>query len=133
MKKYSGFTLIELVVAMAIMVILIAVAYPSYNSYVQKTRRSDGQTALMDLANRMDRYFTENNSYAGATLTTVGMPATSPQSYYNLSITSATATAFTIQATPTGAQAGDTTCGNLTLNQLGQKGKSGTAAVADCW
>jgi type IV pilus assembly protein PilE len=133
MKKYTGFSLIELVVAMAIMAILVAVAYPSYTSYVQKNRRSDGQVALMDLANRMDRYFTENNSYAGATLTNVSMPATSPQGYYNLSITSATASAFTIQAAPTGAQAGDTTCGTLTLNQLGQKGKTGTAAVADCW
>lgn len=133
-KKYiNGFTLTELVIALAIVAILTAIAVPSYFSYVRSTRRADGQTALMDLALRMDRYFTENNTYVGATLANVNMNAASPEGYYTLQISGTTATTYNIQAAPTGAQASDTDCGTLTYNQLGQKGITGTTSVDNCW
>ncbi len=133
-KKIIGFTLIELMVTVVIIGILTAIAYPTYQGYMAKNRRSDGQVALLDLANRMERYFASNNTYAGATLAGVGEAATSPNGYYNMSIATATATNYTLQAAPTGAQAtADTLCGTLTLNQLGQKGTTGTGAAATCW
>jgi type IV pilus assembly protein PilE len=122
-----------MVVVVAIIGILIGIAYPSYTSYMQAGRRTDGKAAIMDLAAHMERYFTTNNTYAGATLTNLGMSATSPSGYYTLSITTATATDYTVQAAPTGVQASDTLCGTYTLNQLGQKGETGTGSVADCW
>ena len=70
MKK--GFTLIELLVVIIILGILIAVAYPSYRDYVTRARRSDGQAALLDLANRMERYYSEQNNYDTATIGTGG-------------------------------------------------------------
>ncbi len=132
-RRLFGFTLIELLIALIIIAILAAVAYPSYVGYITKTRRSDGQTALLDLANRMERYFTVNNTYVGATLANVGTTATTPGGYYTLSISASGATTYTIQAAPAGSQTSDTQCATLTLNQLGQKGKTGTGTVSDCW
>lgn len=144
MKK--GFSLIELMIVVVIVGILAAVAYPSYLSYITKSRRSDGQAALLDLANRMERYFSENHTYATATIgtssatTDVLSSATSPEGWYTLSIPTKTAFAFTIQATPQNAQGTeDTSCQSLTLNNLGQKGITAgpagnpTATVAKCW
>lgn len=133
-KKILGFTLVELSIVMAIVILLALIAIPSYNTYVTGGRRADGTTSLLNLAQQMERYFTENNTYVGATLANVGVSPTSPQSYYNLQILTATATAYTLQAVPQGSQAtNDTLCSTLTLNQLGQKGESGTGTSADCW
>ncbi|GAB4392493.1 MAG: type 4a pilus minor pilin PilE [Gammaproteobacteria bacterium] len=134
-----GITLIELMVVIAIIGILITLAYPSYQAHVTRTHRAEGQTALMDLAARMERYFSENNTYATATIaagasTDVLNSATTTDGWYTLSITSQTATTYAIQATPNGSQAtNDTTCGALTINQLGQRGISGSGTVAECW
>ncbi|MFN7096112.1 MAG: type IV pilin protein [Gammaproteobacteria bacterium] len=133
-KRKSGFTLIELLIAIVVIAILAAIAYPSYVGYITKSRRSDGQSALLDLANRMERYFTTNNTYVGATLANVGTAASTPGGYYTLSISATGATTYSIQAAPTGSQASqDTLCGTLTLNQLGQKGDTGTGSTSDCW
>lgn len=132
-KNTLGFSLIELMIAIAIVAIIGAIAFPSYTSYVTSARRADGQTALLDLANRMERYFTMNNSYVGASLTTVGANANSPEGFYRLSITNTAATSYTIQAAPQAAQASDTTCGSLTLNELGQKGETGSGSAQECW
>ncbi|MBB72133.1 MAG: pilus assembly protein PilE [Legionellales bacterium] len=129
-----GFTLIELAIVFIILAILASIAYPTYTSYIASSRRADGQVALLDLANRMDRFFTENNTYAGATLANLNIPAASPEGFYTLSITNATANAYNIQAAPTGAQAGqDPECATLTYNNLGQKGITGTGTAGGCW
>jgi type IV pilus assembly protein PilE len=116
----SGFTLIELMISVAIVGILAAIAYPSYQDKVIKSRRTDAQGALLGFANAMERYFTENNTYKGAAgtmaaPTDTGSPwiysKTSPvdggTAYYNLIIIAATATTYTLQATPINAQAGN--------------------------
>lgn len=142
----KGFSLIELMVVVVIVGILVAVAYPSYINHITKSRRSDGQTALLDLANRMERYFSENHTYATATIA-AGNAATdvlgsnlSPEQWYTISIPAKSAFAYTIQATPRNAQATeDTLCQSLTLNNLGQKGITAgpagnpTGTADNCW
>ena len=132
--RARGFTLIELVVTVAIVAILASIAYPSYLSQMQKSRRADGKAALMALSGKMERYFTERNTYATATVGGGGVyPATSESGYYILSFgTPRTTSAYTITATPTGAQSSDP-CGTLTLTSLGVKGVTGSQSVSQCW
>lgn len=135
----NGFTLIELMIAVAIVGILAAIAYPTFSEHLYKSRRSDGQAALLNLATYMEHYYTENNSYTGATLTvggtagTLGVSNTSVDGYYTLTISSLTATSYTLTATPTGTQAGDTTCTTLTLTNTNVKAATPAANSLTCW
>jgi type IV pilus assembly protein PilE len=142
----NGFSLVELMIVLGIIGILAAIAYPSYNEYTTRAHRADGQSALLDLATRMERYYSENNTYATATVA-AGNGATdvlgtniSPDGWYTLSITAQGAGTFTVQATPRLEQANrDTRCQSLTYNNLGQKGITNgpagapTGTVAQCW
>ena len=78
--KYTGFTLIELMIVVAIIAILAAIAYPSYTSYRVKTNRVDVQTQMMNIAQRLQSYKSVNHSYTGATLAGLGISATYPNS-----------------------------------------------------
>ncbi len=127
--RAKGFSLMELMIAVVIIGILAAIAYPAYTDHMTRTRRSDGKAALLNLANYMEHYYTENNGYTGATLSSIGYTGTTSQEgYYNLSISALSNTSYTLTATPTGVQAGDTTCGALTLTNTNIKGPT-----ADCW
>ncbi|MEA3243489.1 MAG: type IV pilin protein [Pseudomonadota bacterium] len=120
-----GFTLVELMIVVAIVGILAAVAYPSYQDSVRKSRRADGKTALLQAVQLAERWFTQRNTYD----MTAGTPPNGPsaEGHYNLAYVG-DATTFLITATPGGAQATDP-CGNLTINELGVKG----GGMADCW
>ena len=131
-----GFTLLEVMIVCAIVAILAAIAYPSYQSSVQKSRRAEAKAALLGVASQMERRSTEKSTYAGATL---GAGATavfadhSENSYYNLSLANLTATTYTARAAPTGAQTGDP-CGTFTYNEQGIKSVTGgTWTMAQCW
>jgi len=140
-----GFTLIELMIVVVIVGILVAIAYPSYTNHIARARRADGQSSLMDLASRLERYYSENNTYQTATIggggaTEVLPSATSADGWYQLAITNQTAGSYAISATPLNAQATyDTRCQTLTYTSLGVKGitagPSGapTGVVTDCW
>lgn len=144
MKKARGFTLIELMIVVAIIGILAAIAYPSYQDSVRKSRRGDCAGALAGLANAMERHFTMNNRYTGAAVggANTGAPAIysaqcpvdGDTATYDLTISTATATTYTLLATRTGAQASDT-CGNLTLTNTGVKGITGATGKTwqECW
>jgi type IV pilus assembly protein PilE len=140
----KGFSLIELMIVVVIVAILTTIAYPSYRDYITRGRRSDGQSALLDLASRMERYYSQQNTYQTATIgagaTAVRSSNTSPEGWYTLSITAQTASTFTLRATPLNAQAtDDLRCQSLTLNNLGVKGITAgpagapTGTVAQCW
>lgn len=150
-RATRGFTLLELMIAVGIVAILAAVAYPTYTGYIRTARYSDAAVALNELAQAMERYYSANGSYLGAVVGTAGegetqvYPSQSPESYYTLSITGQAATQYEIKATPAGAMAGDTHCGVFSLNQAGIKcirdgAKCNTASaaadrdlVAACW
>lgn len=136
--KRQGFTLIELMIVVAIIGILAVIAYPSYQDYVTRSKRSDGKNAALEMASRQERYYFDNNSYTTdpTDLGYSASPASSPEGYYNISIsddpTDDITTGYTITATPA-APFSDPDCGNLTLNSRGVKGRTGTEIMDRCW
>ncbi|AGA91844.1 prepilin-type N-terminal cleavage/methylation domain-containing protein [Thioflavicoccus mobilis 8321] len=133
--RARGFTLIELMITVAIVGILAAIAYPSYQDSVRKSWRANAASCLLELAQGMERWYTGRSTYVGATVPTTGCTTEGGMGgRYDFSFTAnPTATAFTLQAVPdtAGPQASDD-CGTLTINQLGQKGASG-GTVSECW
>jgi len=122
LDKHSGFTLIELVVAIAIIGILASIALPNYLEYTKKGRRAAAQSHLMDVAQRQQQYLLDARSYA-ADLSTLSVTTPSDVSaYYTITMEAADATppTFKVTATPISgsAQAGDPT---LTLDNAGVK------------
>ncbi len=124
----KGFSLIELMIVLAVVAILAAIAYPSYQDQMNKSRRTDGQAFLLEMATLMEHYYTENNSYAGATVTNIGGGGTSREGYYAVTITNLSGSTWTLNAAPIGAQATDT-CGTLTLTHTNIKGPTPDT----CW
>lgn len=127
-RRQHGFTLIELMIVVAIVALLAAIAYPSYQRYVEKARRADGLAALHEAAQRLERCYTQNNTYVGCPVA-----GTSPDGFYAIAATAQTATAFTLTATPQNAQAGDTRCGTYTLQSTGARAASGSLGTDLCW
>lgn len=131
MKKNVGFTLIELMIVIAIIGILAAIAYPSYQGALRDSRRGVAQADLVELAGFMERYYTTQGSYNNPLSPPVLPFSESPQEgaakYYDLT-TIVAAASYAISAAPKNAQATDY-CGTLTLDSTNTK----TAAVAGCW
>jgi type IV pilus assembly protein PilE len=133
MMRQRGFSLLELIIACAIVAILAAIAIPSYSAQMQKSRRSDAKAALLGAAGQMERFLTERGTYATATLGTGGVYAsTSQNGFYTMALSNLSASTYTLQAVPTGAQANDA-CGTMTYTDQGVKGVTGTLAVDACW
>ena len=143
--RQAGFTLIELMVVVAIVAIIFAFAFPSYERYVVRAKRAVGQNVLMQVADRQQQFFMDNKRFA-ADLTNLGFGATpfvvdddgvstvagDTDAVYSVALSNVTATTWTATATPLNGQLSrDTSCGNLTINQAGAKGKSG--AGDNCW
>ena len=135
MDKSKGFNLIELMVVLAIVGILVGIAYPSYTNHVVDTRRTEAEVALVNTASKMERYYTENkHTYRGATLKKIGALPNTTEKYYKITLTGLTPTTYTIKAIPQKSQnANDKACGTLTYNELGEKGITGTGSISSCW
>lgn len=131
--RQTGFTLIELMIVVAVLGTLAAIAYPSYTEYLVRSRRSAAESYLMDLAARQQEY--QLNARRFATEDELGIdPPADVSDFYSVTVPVSTQTTFRLQATPTGIQlARDTKCGTLTLNQAGVKTESGTGTVETCW
>ena len=130
MNKNKGFSLIELLIVIAIIGLLAGVAYPSYVSQIYKSRRSDGHLALLTAAQQLERCKTTTFTYVGCNV--IASTPESPEQFYALSIDNVTATAYELTAAPQNEQAGDTDCGSLTLDENASRGASGSLG-ADCW
>ena len=140
-----GVTLIELMIVVTIIAILSAFAYPSYERYVIKSKRSIAQNALLQVADRQQQFFMDNKRFA-ADITNLGYPADpyvvdddgavtvagDEDAVYSLSLSNVTATTWTATAAPLNGQLSrDTYCGNLSITHTGAKDKSG--ASDKCW
>lgn len=137
--RRQGFTLIELMIAVAIVGILAAIAYPSYLEQVRKSRRADAQAALLELTQFMERAYTNCNRYdmtppactAAIALPFTEAPKDGTAKFYDLSFASGpTQTSYTFQAAPKNDQSGDR-CGSMRIDNLGVKTVTGSAT--DCW
>ncbi|MES0873359.1 type IV pilin protein [Sinimarinibacterium thermocellulolyticum] len=141
---HRGFSLIELVIVVAIVGILAAIAYPSYRDSVVKSKRRAAQACLSEYAAFMERFYTTNLRYntdlAGNPVSLPALDCASAQNagqHYTFRFPQGnppTATRYTLQAVPIGAQAQqDAKCGSLSLDQSGARSVSGSAGVAHCW
>ncbi len=117
-----GFTLIELMIVIAIVGILAGVGYPAYANYVKKAQRADAIHALLTESGRMEEYYLNNDTYVG-----FAENADSPEGYYKIALSAETAFGYLLTATRTPDN--DPECSTLTYNQLGEKG----GESADCW
>jgi type IV pilus assembly protein PilE len=151
MKKYqAAFTLIELMIAVALLAILVAVAMPSYQQHVLKSRRSEAKVVLLQAAQLQERNFTVNGTYVntanlaplfglanGATIYSGDSPGPNT-SFYIVTVNAPDANCplnacFVLTATPQRNQTADI-CGQLTLSSTGQQGVIGAGVTAaDCW
>jgi len=126
-KKSAGFTLVELMLVVAVITILTVIAYPSYQDSVRKARRAQAQADLVQYAAFAERTFTESNSYANATLAASGIQNTN---FYNYAIPTLNATDFVITATPQAASGqNNDPCGTMSLADTGFT----TPPIAGCW
>jgi len=131
-NRMKGFSLTELVTVMAIVAIITAFAYPSYQDYMLRSRRSDAYASLYDLAQRFERCMTEFNAYDDAGCTADdNLPVVSQNGYYQIDTAAIDASSFTLTATPQGVQAKDTDCGALSLTNTGEKTAVGSGTK--CW
>jgi type IV pilus assembly protein PilE len=132
-RKNAGFTLIELMIVVAIVAILTSLAYAAYTQQIVKSRRAIATACLMGQVQYMERYYTTRFTYTGAAVPNSGC-VTELNDFYTFGST-IVASAYTLRAIPTGAQAsGDVKCMTLSIDGRGIKGKSGSAAnVLDCW
>ncbi|NMZ74989.1 type IV pilin protein [Pseudomonas nitroreducens] len=145
MTVQRGFTLIEMMITVAIIAILAMIAYPSYQQYILRGNRTEAQSLLNDAAARQERYFAQNNAYtddlsklnmrnSSGTGTTASVQSDTGLYTLTLSTTASGSGGYLLTATPRRApQTSDSQCTTLTLNALGTKGSSGSAAATECW
>jgi len=130
--EQKGFTLIEVMIVVAIIGILAAIAYPSYDEYVKRGNRTEGQAFLSDVAARQERHFSQNNTYItnNTNIAKLGLTsANSPTSKYTVALAGGGG-GYTLTATN---QFNDSKCATLTLNALGQRDATGSGGKEFCW
>ena len=139
MNNVKGFTLVELIIVVAIIGVVGAIAMPSYSKYMLKAHRADdGKVHLAKIIDREERFYLQNNKYTSnfSALTGLNISSTSPDGFYEFEITlSNNDQAFSVEATAIGTQTRDIDCATMTINSVGQK--SATAGTGGdptkCW
>ncbi|GAB3305922.1 type IV pilin protein [Luteimonas notoginsengisoli] len=131
-QPMAGFSLIEVMVVVAIIAILASIALPSYNEHVRKTRRAAGGACAVAASQQLERYYTVQLTYDGAPAGNVLDNVCDPDTlkYYTIGriINAANPRVYSVTATPAGKQQGDS-CGTLSINQAGVK----SPATDGCW
>ena len=134
MEKQRGFSLIELMIAVAVVGLIASIAYPSYLDYVRKANRAEAQGSILELAQWMEREFTVNGTYrpggADPTLPFTSSPQDGGTTTYVFTLSNMSASTFTITGTAQGDQANDE-CGDISVTQTGSR--SSTGSGTDCW
>lgn len=141
----KGFTLIEVMMVVAIIAILVGIALPAYQNTIMRSNRAPAKGGLMDVMSRQEQYFMNNKSYS-TTLANLGLPAsyyiddtgqqvtsTDSTRIYQITLTATAATSYTATATPQLSQASDTACASLSLSSTGVRTESGTLTTDECW
>ena len=135
--RTRGFTLIELMIVISVIGIIVAFGYPSYQEQVRKARRAEGMGELLEMADRLERRYSDVGTYGGINadalygISTADNTRLTSDGNYKLSIDSADTVQFTISAAPQGPQTKDK-CGTFTMNSQGVKTVSGSISVDDC-
>jgi type IV pilus assembly protein PilE len=134
----AGMTLVELLIAVAIVGILAAIAYPSYQAQVRRGNRMDGKAELMEAAQELEKCYTRYGAYNNAACTSLaGINAgrLSEKGKYRITFVanSLTTTTYTLQATLQPGRGQDTECGVLSIDQSGLRASNGTEPIQRCW
>jgi len=137
-QREKGFTLIEVMIVVAVVGILLAIGVPAYQQFIVKSKRVEATSLLMEAAGEQQRFYTENNRFA-TDMTEMGYAnaqVNSETGLYTVSVTASTRSSYTLTAAPvaTESQARDADCGSFTINSGGLKGiVGGTETAEDCW
>lgn len=127
-----GFTLIELMIVVLILGIIVAIAFPSYTQQIQKSRRADATSAVLEAAQQLERCFTRNNTYNNCT----DVRTTSDRGFYSITPqVSGDGYGFVVEAEARGSQLNDTQCRYFTFTHRGIRGArtSSNATNPNCW
>ncbi len=139
--RSQGVTLIEILIVVVIVAITATAAMPNYRRYMLRAHRVEAKSALLNLATAQEKFYLQNNRYAGhSALTTappegLGLPGTIGNGRYTIAITAASTTTFSATATSAGAQTADGECATFTIDSLGVRGATdrGGIAATVCW
>jgi type IV pilus assembly protein PilE len=134
MRPFLGFSLLEILITLAIISILASFCFPLYSQHLTEERRLEAKIALEKLAATLENYYTVHNTYQNANLAQLGFSTFIANNNYKLAIIISAENAFTLTATPLANQAQqDILCKTLTLNSNGVKSISGNGKLSDCW
>jgi type IV pilus assembly protein PilE len=132
-QAQRGFSLVELMVAVVIVGILAAIAYPSYRAQVMRGGRAEAKQLLMAQSQALEKCFTRFGVYDNAACAAATQVLMGPEGRYQLRVTAITPTTYTLTATPQGGQSSDADCGAFTLDETGGRGVTGPLGVQQCW